>query len=118
MVKIKQKINQELFIGYENDCWEKVFTVNDLKIRLFDIINTPLRNLKSKISEEDFNVIVQAEKLKLDSRFCDSYRTSEGLNTYFLLDKNNVYIFSFGELQPTRVVLNIESLWEIIQNRS
>lgn len=113
MVKIKQKINQELFIGYENDCWEKVFTVNDLKIRLFDIINNPLRNLKSKISEEDFNVIVQAEKFKLDSRICDSYRTSEGIDTYFLLYKNNIYVFSFGELQPTRVVLNIESRWQM-----
>lgn len=91
----------------------KVFTVNDLKIRLFDIINNPLRNLKSKISEEDFNDIVQAERLKLDSLICDSYKTSEGLDTYFLLYKNNIYVFSFGELQPTRVVLNIESRWQM-----
>ena len=114
MLRIVQKINRELFIGYDNDRWEEVFIVNDIKVRLFDIYNNPLRNLKSKISIEDFNAIVQAERLKLDSLICDSYRTSEGLNTYFLLDKNNVYIFSFGELQPTRVVLNIESLWEIV----
>ena len=71
MVKIKQKINQELFIGYENDCWEKVFTVNDLKIRLFDIINNPLRNLKGKISEEDFNVIekIIEQELKKGKKF-------------------------------------------------
>ena len=114
MVKIVQKINQELFMGYDNDCWEEVFTVNDMKIRLFDIYNNPLRNLKSKISIDDFNAIVQSERLKLDSLISDSYRTSEGLNTYFLLDKNDIYIFSFGELQPTRVVLNVESLWQTI----
>lgn len=114
MVKIVQKINQELFMGYDNDCWEDVFTVNDMKIRLFDIYNDPLRNLKSKISIDDFNAIVQSERLKLDSLISDSYRTSEGLNTYFLLDKNDIYIFSFGELQPTRVVLNVESLWQTI----
>ena len=114
MVKIVQKINQELFMGYDNDCWEDVFTVNDMKIRLFDIYNDPLRNLKSKISIDDFNSIVQSERLKLDSLISDSYRTSEGLNTYFLLDKNDIYIFSFGELQPTRVVLNVESLWQTI----
>ena len=114
MVKIVQKINQELFMGYDNDCWEDVFTVNDMKIRLFDIYNNPLRNLKSKISIDDFNAIVQSERLKLDSLISDSYRTSEGLNTYFLLDKNDIYIFSFGELQPTRVVLNVESLWQTI----
>ncbi|MGP1437236.1 MAG: hypothetical protein ACTTKN_11575 [Phocaeicola sp.] len=114
MVKIVQKINRELFIGYDNDCWEEVFTVNDMKIRLFDIYNNPLRNLKSKISIDDFNAIVQSERLKLDSLICDSYRTSEGLNTYFLLDKNDIYIFSFGELQPTKVVLNVESHWQTI----
>jgi hypothetical protein len=114
MLRIVQKINRELFIGYDNDCWEEVFIVNDIKVRLFDIYNNPLRNLKSKISIKDFNAIVQAERLKLDSLICDSYRTSEGLNTYFLLDKNDIYIFSFGELQPTRVVLNIESLWKIV----
>ena len=81
MVKIVQKINQELFMGYDNDCWEDVFTVNDMKIRLFDIYNDPLRNLKSKISIDDFNAIVQSERLKLDSLISDSYRTSEGLNS-------------------------------------
>jgi len=97
MVKIVQKINRELFIGYDNDCWEEVFTVNDMKIRLFDIYNNPLRNLKSKISIDDFNAIVQSERLKLDSLISDSYRTSEGLNTYFLLDKNDIYIYFLSE---------------------
>jgi len=83
------------------------------EIRLLDIYNNPLWKLKDRISINDFNTVVASENLKSDNIVIDSYKTSKGLSTYYLFNNTLLYIFSFVEWQPTRFILNIESIWEI-----
>lgn len=113
MIKLVQQIKQNLFDGYDNDCWDKTFVVGGKEIRLLDIYNNPLWKLKDRISINDFNTVITSENLKSDNILIDSYKTSEGLSTYYLFNNTLLYIFSFVEWQPTRFILNIESIWEI-----
>jgi len=50
MIKLVQQIKQNLFDGYDNDCWDKTFVVGGKEIRLLDICNNPLWKLKDRIS--------------------------------------------------------------------
>nr|WP_311147670.1 hypothetical protein [Prevotella pallens] len=113
MIRLVKQIKQNLFDGYDNDCLDKTFVVGGKEIRLLDIYNNPLWKLKDRISINDFNTVVASENLKSDNIVIDSYKTSKGLSTYYLFNNTLLYIFSFVEWQPTRFILNIESIWEI-----
>ena len=113
MIRLVKQIKQNQFDGYDNDSWDKTFVVGGKEIRLLDIYNNPLWKLKDRISINDFNTVVASENLKSDNIVIDSYKTSKGLSTYYLFNNTLLYIFSFVEWQPTRFILNIESIWEI-----
>lgn len=114
MIKVVEQLNLKLFDGSEQECLEQIFNVNGKDIKLINIYNNSLRYLRQEIDIADFDLIVQKEELKLGGNICDIYTTHRGLEAYFWLDHDNIYIFSFGEYQPSRFMLTIESIWEII----
>lgn len=107
--------NEELFRGF--------FNVNDLNFTLSEIITNEIANLKKHVSEEDFSKITQELKFqtiensefvrhfKDSSFFEDFYKSDEGLSVYFLKKDNCLYIFSFGEKQSGRYILNLEAVY-------
>lgn len=114
MIQVIERINQKIFDGSEQDCSKQIFNVYGKEIRLSNFYNTPFRQLKKEIGAADFDYIIQRENLKLEASICDIYKTSDDLEVYFFLYKHYIYIFSFGEYQPSRFILKIESLWKII----
>ncbi|MEW5675964.1 hypothetical protein ABGT15_06585 [Flavobacterium enshiense] len=107
--------NEELFSGF--------FNVNDLRFTLSEMITNEIANLKKHISEEDFSKITQELKFQTNENsefvrhfkdlrfFEDFYKSDEGLSVYFLNKDNCLYIFSFGEKQPGRYILNLEAVY-------
>lgn len=114
MIQIVEHPNQILFEGSEQDCSKQTFNVYGEEVRLSNFYNTPLRYLENKIGTADFKCITQRENLKLEGNIYDIYKTPDGLEAYFFLTEHFIYIFSFGEYQPARFILKIESLWKII----
>ncbi|MGX7666024.1 hypothetical protein [Flavobacterium pedocola] len=113
-----------LYDGLENDeLYTGIFNVNNHNFTLSEITIQEIAGLKKHISEEDFSKITQELKLQTieNSEFAkhfkdlpffeDFYRSNDGLSVYFLMKENHLYIFSFGEKQPARYILNVEAIY-------
>ncbi|WP_144280849.1 hypothetical protein [Chryseobacterium echinoideorum] len=111
--------NYKVTIGKD----EIIFNVSELERNKF-------KNIKTMLSDEDFNTIVEFgefknnipdyiknylskddyEKVKNTS---DYYRAENHLSLNYLIKDNYLLLFTYGEKQPSRWIIVLEGIWEI-----
>lgn len=105
-----------LYDGLENqELYATIFTENGLQFKLPEILDNNIKDLKNQIPTEDFLTIVKESGFQSTENLIskDFYQSEEGLSLYYVIKENLLYIFSFGEKQPARYILNTESVWEL-----
>jgi hypothetical protein len=78
---------------------------------LIDFYNSPLRDLKKEVDAESFDKIVGESKFTVRNSFIEKYVSEEGLEIHYLKNNDTIYLFSYGEYQPGRYILFLESIW-------
>ncbi|GEM56357.1 hypothetical protein B0A58_00245 [Flavobacterium branchiophilum NBRC 15030 = ATCC 35035] len=107
----KIEINRKkIFDGKEEDFLKLSFEINNENFKISDFYNNPLRDIEKIINKTDFDLIIKEGKFKLKNSFIKTYLSQEGLEVYYLIKNDNIYLFSFGEFQPTRYMLFFEML--------
>lgn len=113
MIRKNEISRQKLFDGDEEKALKEIFEIENKKIKLIDFYNSPLRELKKEITEENFNLIIKESQLVLKNSFIETYISEEGLEVNYLKVNDVIYVFSFGEYQPARYMIFLEGIWEI-----
>ncbi len=115
----------KLYDGLENqELYTTVFNIKNNVFTLPDILINKIADLKHQISNEDFLRIVKESKFQTNENsdfkkyFKDIdveefYQSEEGLSVYFVIKDKRLYLFSFGEYQPARYMMYLESVWEL-----
>lgn len=101
----KTSPRQCLYDGQESqELYSRLFHIENISFKISDILNSSFRKLSSSITENQFGIL---EK--------DFGSTSlEGLDIYYLIESQVVYLFSFGEIQPARYLLFFEATYDFI----
>ncbi|MEJ5102684.1 hypothetical protein [Chryseobacterium sp. MYb328] len=102
---------QKLFDGEEEKALQKVFDIDYKKTSIKDFYNNPLRALKKEIDEESFDKVIEESKFTFINNYNETYLSEEGLEVYYLIRNELIYLFSYGEYQPGRYMLFLEGLW-------
>lgn len=112
---IKSMHNKRLFDGSEEDIIKLSFTINNKEFGVSSFINNPLRNLVEQliVSQEDFERIITAGDFRIKESLFKTYYYQENLEVYYMTDNSQIYICAFGEFQPARFILYIESVWNL-----
>lgn len=117
MQKIKEITRMKIFDGIEdglkNFHHEVLFNQNRYSFGIEDFYRHPLKELKNEISILDFDTIILDGNHKMINKFIISYKSNENLNIYYAKKDNYIFIFSFGEYQPARYMIFLESIWKI-----
>ncbi len=111
MIKKNKITRQKLFDGDEQECLKEIFEIENQKIKLIDFYNSPLRDLKKEIDDESFDTIVRESEFKVKNSFIEKYVSEEGLEILYLKNNDLIFLFSYGEYQPGRYILYLESIW-------
>ena len=111
MIKKNEITRQKLFDGDEERCLKEIFEIENQKIKLIDFYNSPLRDLKKEIDDESFETIIIESKFKVKNSFIEKYVSEEGLEILYLKNNDLIFLFSYGEYQPGRYILYLESIW-------
>ncbi|REC62495.1 hypothetical protein DRF65_10405 [Chryseobacterium pennae] len=88
---------QELFDGEEEKALQKVFDIDYKKTSIKDFYNNPLRALKKEIDEESFDKVIEESKFTFINNYNEKYISEEGLEVYYLIRNELIYLFSYGE---------------------
>lgn len=104
-------IRQKLFDGDKERCLKEIFEIENQKIKLIDFYNSPLRDLKKEIDDKSFETIIIESKFKVKNSFIEKYVSEEGLEILYLKNNDLIFLFSYGEYQPGRYILYLESIW-------
>lgn len=102
---------QELFDGEKEEALQKVFDIDYKETSITDFYNNPLRALKKEIDDESFDKVIEESKFTLINSYNETYVSEEGLEVYYLVRNELIYLFSYGEYQPGRYMLFLEGLW-------
>ncbi|BAP32485.1 uncharacterized protein CHSO_3448 [Chryseobacterium sp. StRB126] len=111
MVKKAEIARQKLFDGDEEKCLKEVFEIKNQIITLTDLYNNPLRALQKSIDDETYYTVIKEGNFNLINSFNEKYLSEEGLEVYYLIRNELIYLFSYGEYQPGRYMLFLEGLW-------
>ena len=136
MIKLIEQPHKVLVDGLEDHVFNYVFRVGELALTADKLIKNPLKNLRNEINLSDFERIVQMENFKelalIPVIFQSQYglnvfyfrhqqpnttlciRESDGLNVFYFRHQQHISVFTFGEIQSARMMLTLESVWEII----
>lgn len=101
-------IRTKIFDGFESDLFQKDFNLNIQDTEINFIANDITANKLSGLTE--LNLIINSIEVVI-TEF--GYLSKDRLQLYYLKSKGLLLIFSFGEYQPTRYMLYIESVWEL-----
>lgn len=116
MRKLDYFKREKIFDGTEDEFLKKVFKqdVGGEVIGFLpqDFYNNPLRDLRNEMSNNDFDRFVSTEKLIKEENFFEDYKSPENLKVYYMIKEDKMFIFSFGEFQPARFLIFIESIWK------
>lgn len=112
-MKMYNKINKsKLFDGSEKELYETEFKfiVNNSEyiVKFTDFCDNPLKEMEDDTS---FNTLIREGKFKLVDSIIVQYKSSENLDVYFFKHENIYFLFSFGEIQPSRFILYLEGIW-------
>lgn len=102
---------QKLFDGLEEKCLQEVFEIKNLKIKLTDFYNSPLTALKKETNNTNFDTLIKESKFNLINSFTEKYISEDGLEIHYLKNNDMIFLFSYGEYQPGRYMLFLESIW-------
>jgi len=112
--KIENISKKKIFDGNQELLKEElVLNINNQEIVVIpsSFINQPLLELE----KEGINLpkIASEEGFKLKVGIIKKYSNEDNLDLYFYNEDNLIIIFSFGEWQSSRYILNLESVWEM-----
>lgn len=106
-----RQTKQELFDGDEEKCLHKIFNIDDQKVTVTDFYNSPLKALQKEIDAESFDQVIEESKFNLINSYNEIYTSEEGLEVYYLIRNEMIYLFSYGEYQTGRYMLFLEGVW-------
>lgn len=113
MIKKQEQPKSLLFDGNEDEIINKTFNLPQGSVNFNEFANNNFENLASTIGTDNFKAIVESAGFKTDGGFLNLYQGSERLRLYYAKKGNSIFIFAFGEFQPTRYKLYIEGVWEV-----
>jgi hypothetical protein len=83
--------------------------LREIELTLSDIYGNSFENLAAIISDQDFKRI--AETLTIDYFDGITLYLVDGVQVYYAVKDEYFVIFTFGEIQPGRYKLYLESVW-------
>lgn len=104
---------KKIYDGTDDKLPTLIFQVKNINFRLSDFYNNPLRDLQSNLNSFDFEHIVNSANFSKKGALIVNYFSIENLEVYYCVKDSYLYIFSFGEYQPSRYMLFLESIWEL-----
>jgi hypothetical protein len=89
-------------------------------MKLKGILNNNFSDIKKTLNEDQINHIIQESDFN-DTTFAKYFNqefdqrlvSDEELDLYFYKTSDKIYVFSFGEKQPSRYLLYLEGVWEL-----
>jgi len=113
MIKLDTN-KKQLFDGFEDDIFNKEFLLKEKKINIKNIINNKFKKLREIINENDFTTIIKDLNIIKHNELFESYKSSDdSLQIYYLINDNNLFVFSYGEFQPARYQLYLEGIYSL-----
>lgn len=113
MKKLNNIKRQLVFDGDQEDFNQLItFKIEDkdLETKISDLVNNPLKNI-SDDPQFDLQEIVSIDRYRLKEGIIKHYLSEENLRLYYINNEDFLIILSFGEWQPSRYIVNIESVW-------
>lgn len=109
-----------LFEGQESEIRSKLVDLSNYikgfePIRFENFISHNLEDLERHISGDDYKSILESGHFKTDEGFLNLPKGSDGLRVYYYKKANTVFVFAYGEFQPTRYKLYLEGIWTLDQ---
>jgi len=116
-MKLIHKNRQYLFDGFEEDIhndypYRIQRKESSRVINILDILKNRFEDLTNLIDEKQFTQIVTELQLENYDSISVSYYI-KNLNLFYLIDENELFIFSYGEKQPARYQLILEAIYSI-----
>ncbi|WP_353151219.1 hypothetical protein [Chryseobacterium sp.] len=113
MNKNKDILKTKLFDGLKEDFTKFSLQLGEREIRISAFVNNTLKNLvkDEKISLKDFEKIIEAGNFEKKGTLIKNYYSQENLEVYYLINNDQIFLFSFGEFQPARFIMYIEGAW-------
>lgn len=108
----RMKIFDGIEDGLENFHHEVSFNQNIFSFGIEDFYRYPLKELRNEISISDFDTIILEDNYKIINKLIVNYKSDENLSVYYTQKDNYIFIFSFGEYQPARYMIFLESVWK------
>lgn len=117
------KSKELLFDGEESqELYSNVFSVNRFTFKVSELFHNEFVNIVKICSKEAVLTIAQHGKFRTSDFYKnyfknfeseDFYQSEEGLSLYYCIHQGLLLVFSFGEKQPMRYQLYLESIWEL-----
>ncbi|WP_046755257.1 hypothetical protein [Kordia jejudonensis] len=118
-MKLIHKKIEQLFDGLEDKLHEVAnFKVKGNKdhrnINIWTIIRSKFKNLEPIIGQNNFMKIVEDLEVNVNTKTFISYVSkNSGLDLFFTIIENDLFIFSLGEKQPARYQLFLEAVYTL-----
>jgi hypothetical protein len=105
-----------LFDGPESEIQSKSIDLHTningtTSVHFETFISNNFEDLKTQISSDDYNAILEAGAFKTDNGFLNLPTGSDGLRLYYCKKEHIIFVFAYGEFQPTRYKLYFEGAW-------
>ena len=106
-----------LYDGFEPDNYQQEFQLSEefgsLRFTLTEILDQPFKNLGKILDSETFKQFAAAQKLKNQNTEWETFVGNGDLSLYYFIRGNKLILVSFGEFQPMRYMIYLESVWQI-----
>lgn len=116
MIKKIDISRQKLFDGDEAKGLKEIFEIGNQRISFIDFYNSPLRELKKEMDKESFDRMIEESGFNPMNGFLEKYLSEDGLEINYLKKNDIIYLFSYGEYQPGRYMLFLESMYLTLPN--
>ncbi|WP_434778579.1 hypothetical protein [Neisseria sp. Ec49-e6-T10] len=105
---------KKLFEGIEEVSHKTKYNIDceGIVIGISDFYENNLRYLEEKIGENEFAELISHESFVKETVLFDVYKSQQGLEVYFCIKDGYIILLSYGEFQPNRYMLFLESIWE------
>ena len=113
MIKRSEITKSLLFDNTDGTLYSKTFALPRGQVKFNDFANNNFEKLADVIGTDDFKSIVTTAGFKTDGGFLNLYQGSDRLRLYYAKKDNIIFVFAFGEFQPTRYKVYLEGVWEV-----
>lgn len=114
--------SKRLFDGLEKDFLDKTFVIEvpGLGIVYFkdEEFNTyqgiDFQEIKENLNKQSFKLLLETGEFKIGSSSdLGYYKTEEHLPLEYFIKNGYLFVFTFGEKQPSRWILVLDGIWKI-----